>query len=143
MVSGEGERSSPPPESVEGARRSARPAALHLPHPVPDLLRSMLIARFRALSNHTRFRVWDALRDGEASVSELADRLPFSQQSVSSALLELHHAGLVEREQIGSRACYRLTDGSMEHALAVQQLSINRRAARFARELRQSQLTPD
>jgi len=103
----------------------------------------MLIARFRALSNHTRFRVWDALRDGEASVSELADRLPFSQQSVSSALLELHHAGLVEREQNGSRACYRLTDGSMEHALAVQQLSINRRAARYVRELRQAQLTSD
>ena len=141
MVSGAGEGNSP--ASQPGSGRNGRAGALQLPHPVPDLLRGMLIARFRALSNHTRFRVWDALRDGEASVSELADRLPFSQQSVSAALSELHHAGLVEREQNGSRACYRLTDGSMEQALAVQQLSINRRAARYVRELRQAQLTPD
>jgi len=146
MVSGAGERSSPqPPESgAEGpSGRTARTGGLHLPRPVPDLLRGMLIARFRALANHTRFRVWDSLRAGEATVSELADQLPFSQQSVSAALHELHAAGLVEREQNGSRVCYRLTDPSMEQALAVQQLSIHRRAARFARELREAQLTAD
>jgi DNA-binding IclR family transcriptional regulator len=97
----------------------------------------------RALGNPTRFRVWDALRSGEATVTEIADRLPFSQQSVSAALLELHNTGLVEREQHGSRVCYRLTDGSMEHALAVAQLGIHRRAAQFARELRESHLVGD
>ena len=58
-----------------------------------------------------------------------------SQQTVSASLHELERAGLAERLQIGSRACYRLSDASAEHAFAIHQVSIERRTMRFAREL--------
>lgn len=138
MASGPGERTSPPPTGNSHEARDvgrARPDPVRLPSPVPEMLRDALIARLRALANQTRFRVWDELRQGQATVGELTERVPFSQQSVSSALLELHDVGLVEREHVGNRVCYRLSDRTMEHALAVQELSIHRRAARFAREL--------
>jgi len=138
MASGPGERTSPPPTGTSPEERAgarAHRASVRLPSPVPEMLRDALIARLRALGNQTRFRVWDELRQGQATVSELTERVPFSQQSVSSALLELHDVGLVEREHVGNRVCYRLSDRTMEHALAVQELSIHRRAARFAREL--------
>ena len=139
MATRNGERI--PPSATTGAPKGppsdnrTRRRSLELPQPVPDLLRSALILRLRALANHNRFRVWDELRKGEATVSELTATLPMSQQTVSASLHELQRAGLADRLQVGARACYRLTDASAEHAFAIHQLSIERRAMRFAREL--------
>ncbi len=44
-----------------------------LPHPVPDDLVELIARRFRVLGEPVRIKLLDRLRDGEASVNELAD----------------------------------------------------------------------
>ena len=46
-----------------------------IPHPLPDDLVELIAERFRALSEPTRIKLLDRLRDGEATVVELTDRI--------------------------------------------------------------------
>ena len=52
---------------------------------------------FHALSDPMRRRILERLKRGEATVQELADRLPISQPAVSKHLKVLEGAGLVAR----------------------------------------------
>ena len=53
-----------------------------LPHPIPDELAELVVRRFRLLAEVMRIRLLDRLRDGEATVGELAETLDSSQQNV-------------------------------------------------------------
>jgi ArsR family transcriptional regulator len=74
----------------------------------------LIARRFRALSDPTRLRIVDLLRErGEASVGELTEALGASQQNVSKHLAALHLEGFVARRKQGTSALYRIADSGV------------------------------
>jgi ArsR family transcriptional regulator len=103
-------------------------ALVPLPHPLPDELLELIARRFHLLAEPMRLRLLDRLRDGEATVQELAGGLGASQQNVSKHLVMLAEAGVLARRREGNRVHYRIADeevlglcermcGSLEHEL--------------------------
>jgi DNA-binding transcriptional ArsR family regulator len=86
---------------------------LSAPHPLPDPLVELIAERFRVLSEPSRIRILDRLRDGETTVGELAQRLGTSQQNVSKHLGVLAGAGMVAREKRGNAVICRIADESV------------------------------
>jgi len=65
-----------------------------------------LAVKFAALSNPTRLRILEILAEHpESIVSDLVERLPLSQATVSQHLSVLQKAGLVFHEPSGVRRC--------------------------------------
>lgn len=81
-----------------------------LPHPLPDDLVELIARRFRAIGEPMRIRLLDRLREGEASVSELADALDASQQNASKHLAVLADVGIVGRRKERNHVYYRIVD---------------------------------
>ena len=81
-----------------------------LSHPLPDDLVELIAVRFRALSEPTRIKLLDRLRDGEATVLELSEPIGTTQQNVSKHLGVLQRAGIVARRKQGNFAYYRVVD---------------------------------
>jgi DNA-binding transcriptional ArsR family regulator len=79
-------------------------------HPLPDELVELIADRFRALSEPTRIKLLDRLREGEATVLELTAVVGTTQQNVSKHLNLLQHAGIVARRKQGNFAYYRIAD---------------------------------
>ena len=61
-------------------------------HPLPEALVQLIAQRFRVLSEPTRIKLLDRLREGESSVQELTELIGSSQQNVSKHLGVLHEA---------------------------------------------------
>lgn len=74
---------------------------------------------FALMADATRIRIVLALREGELSVGELADRVHKSPTGVSQHLAKLRWARVVTARQEGTRVYYRLIDGHVR--LLVQQ----------------------
>lgn len=71
----------------------------------------LVARRFRALSDPTRLRILDHLRNTEeASVGEIAETLGASQQNVSKHLAALLAEGFVARRKRGTSSLYRIAD---------------------------------
>jgi DNA-binding transcriptional ArsR family regulator len=81
-----------------------------LPHPLPDDLVELIARRFRVLGEPMRIRLLDHLREGEASVNELAEALDASQQNVSKHLAVLAEVGILGRRKGGTHVYYRIAD---------------------------------
>jgi DNA-binding transcriptional ArsR family regulator len=81
-----------------------------LPHPLPEDLADLIARRFRVLSEPMRIRLLDRLREGEATVNELAEAVSASQQNVSKHLSVLADAGMLGRRKDGNRVYYRIVD---------------------------------
>jgi DNA-binding transcriptional ArsR family regulator len=81
-----------------------------LAHPLPDDLVELIAVRFRALSEPTRIKLLDRLRDGEATVQELAGLIGTSEQNVSKHLRLLAATGIVTRRKAGNFAYYSVAD---------------------------------
>ena len=81
-----------------------------VPHPLPARLVERIAERFKVLSEPTRIRLLDSLRDGEATVSELQEATGASQQNVSQHLGVLLRAGIVGRHKQGNFSLYSITD---------------------------------
>ena len=81
-----------------------------LPHPLPDDLVDLIARRFRALSEPMRIRLLDRLREGEATVGELAEGVGASQQNVSKHLTVLGEVGILGRRKDGNHVYYRIVD---------------------------------
>ena len=81
-----------------------------LPHPLPDDLAELIARRFRVIGEPMRIRLLDRLREGEATVGELAEALAASQQNVSKHLGVLADAGIVGRRKQGNHVYYRVVD---------------------------------
>jgi DNA-binding transcriptional ArsR family regulator len=79
-------------------------------HPLPDDLVELIAERFRVLSEPTRIKLLDRLRDGEASVRELTELMGSSQQNVSKHLGVLRQAGVVGRRKDGNYVYYSIVD---------------------------------
>lgn len=71
----------------------------------------LIARRFRALSDPTRLRILDLLRNrDEASVGEITEQLGTSQQNASKHLSALHAEGFVSRRKRGTSSLYRISD---------------------------------
>jgi DNA-binding transcriptional ArsR family regulator len=81
-----------------------------LPHPLPEVLVDLIARRFHVIGEPMRIRLLDHLRDGEASVHELAEGAAASQQNVSKHLAVLHEAGIVARRKEGTQVFYWVVD---------------------------------
>ncbi|HEY8703803.1 MAG TPA: metalloregulator ArsR/SmtB family transcription factor [Gaiellaceae bacterium] len=81
-----------------------------LPQPLPDDLVELIARRFRVLGEPMRIKLLDRLREGEASVNELAEALDASQQNVSKHLAVLAEVGILGRRKGGTHVYYRIAD---------------------------------
>jgi DNA-binding transcriptional ArsR family regulator len=81
-------------------------------HPLPDDLVELIAERFRALSEPTRIKLLDRLREGDATVLELTEQIGTTQQNVSKHLGVLQRSGIVARRKQGNFAHYRIVDES-------------------------------
>jgi DNA-binding transcriptional ArsR family regulator len=81
-----------------------------IPHPLPEFLVGLLAARFRVLAEPMRIKLLDRLRDGDATVGELAEALGASQQNVSKHLGVLLSAGIVARTKRCTSSVYSIAD---------------------------------
>ena len=79
-------------------------------HPLPDDLVELIAERFRALSEPTRIKLLDHLREGDATVLELTELVGTTQQNVSKHLGVLQRCGIVARQKQGYFAYYRIVD---------------------------------
>lgn len=79
-------------------------------HPLPDDLVELIAERFRALSEPTRIKLLDRLRDGEATVQDLTEVTGSTQQNVSKHLGVLRQAGIVRRRREGNFVHYWIAD---------------------------------
>jgi len=79
-------------------------------HPLPDDLVELIAERFRALSDPTRIKLLDRLREGEASVLELSELIGTTQQNISKHLGVLQRSRIVVRRKQGNFAYYRIID---------------------------------
>jgi DNA-binding transcriptional ArsR family regulator len=79
--------------------------------PLNPAAADLIARRFRALSDPTRLRILDYLRNhDEASVGEITERLGTSQQNVSKHLSALLTEGFVARRKRGTSSLYRIAD---------------------------------
>ncbi len=60
-----------------------------------------LVPVFAALGDDTRWSILEALGDGDASASALAERLPVTRQAIAKHLAVLQEVGLVESMTVG------------------------------------------
>ncbi|MGZ4290656.1 MAG: ArsR/SmtB family transcription factor [Gaiellaceae bacterium] len=81
-----------------------------LPQPLPDDLVELIARRFRVLGEPMRIKLLDRLREGEASVNELAEALDASQQNISKHLAVLAEVGILGRRKGGTHVYYRIAD---------------------------------
>ena len=72
---------------------------------------------FKALSDPTRRRVLQLLRERPMSAGELSDHFPVSKPTMSAHFAVLHEAGLIESEKSGRTIVYRLVMSVLEDAL--------------------------
>jgi DNA-binding transcriptional ArsR family regulator len=81
-----------------------------LVHPLPDPLVDLIARRFRVLGEPMRIKLLDRLRDGSATVGELAEATDASQQNVSKHMGVLLEAGMVSRTRDGNFTRYEIAD---------------------------------
>jgi len=86
---------------------------MSLSHPLPDDLVGLIAERFRALSEPTRIKLLDRLREGEATVLDLSKAIGTTQQNVSKHLGMLHRAGIVARRKQGNFVYYSIADAGV------------------------------
>ena len=69
---------------------------------------------FKALSDPTRRRILELLRDGDKTAGELAEHFDISKPSLSPPLATLRSAGLVSDERHGQNIVYSLNTTVMQ-----------------------------
>lgn len=76
-----------------------------------------IASAMRALATPSRVRILAALRDGPASVGELAQTIDMEQSAVSHQLRILRHMGLVVGSRSGRQIIYALHDSHVASLL--------------------------
>jgi DNA-binding transcriptional ArsR family regulator len=92
---------------------------------------------FKALSDPTRRRVLQLLRERPLSAGELSEHFPVSKPTMSAHFSVLQEAGLIQAEKSGRTIYYRLRMSVLEDALLgfAQTLGWNRHRPGKARHL--------
>jgi ArsR family transcriptional regulator len=95
---------------MAGGQAAATMAAMEVAHPLPSAMVELVARRFRALSEPTRIKLLDRLRDGEATVLELTRLIGTSEQNISKHLGVLSREGIVARRKQGNHSYYSIAD---------------------------------
>jgi len=83
----------------------------------------------KVLVDPKRLMLLDALRDGEASVSELADRLGVSLANASQHLGLLRQVGLVAPRRVGTTVYYAIAEPAILEACDIVDRIVRGRGA--------------
>lgn len=70
----------------------------------------MVAERMRAMGDPMRLRLLSVLRERDATVGQLVERLGGSQQNISHHLSVLYHDGILARRRDGRNVWYSLQD---------------------------------
>ena len=73
---------------------------------------------FRALSDPTRRKILQLLRQRDLTAGEIADTFPLAKSTLSGHFNVLRHAGLIVSERNGTSVVYSLNVSVLEQALA-------------------------
>lgn len=92
-----------------------------------EMLARLVGRRLQLLSEPLRIRLIFALRDGEASVGQLADGLDRPHRTVSHHLGALYREGILDRRQEGSTVFYFLADFSACQVVVLAGEGVNAR----------------
>jgi ArsR family transcriptional regulator len=87
----------------------------------------------KVLTDPKRLMILDALRAGDLSVGELADRLAIALPNASQHLAVLRGAGLVDGRRVGTTVVYRLAEPAIVDACDVIHAIVERRMAERGR----------
>lgn len=79
---------------------------------------ALLLRRFQAVAEETRFRIVRLLAGGERCVCELQDDLDAAQSRLSFHLKKLKEAGVVSDRREGRWVYYSLVPGALEEMRA-------------------------
>ena len=118
-----------PPGNIDAAQPAAYPRMQGLPAQALD----QVATYFQALSEPTRLRLLNLLRERERNVGELAQACGYTAANVSRHLARLTQHGLVTRESRGTSVYYRIADASVYALCDLVCDNIARRLARDAR----------
>jgi DNA-binding transcriptional ArsR family regulator len=100
----------------------------------PEVERYRLHAELcKVLTDPKRLMMLDALRDGERSVSELADRIGVTLPNASQHLAVMRHAELVQSRRDGNAILYRLAEPTILDACDIVHGIVERRSTGRAR----------
>ena len=80
---------------------------------LPEQALQEIAAYFQVLSEPTRLKILNLLRDKESNVGELALRTGYSVANVSRHLAQLAQHNIVVRESRGTSVYYRISDESI------------------------------
>lgn len=80
---------------------------------LPEQALLEIAAYFQTLSEPTRLKLLNLLREGEHNVGELAQLTGYSTANVSRHLTHLAQHGIVARENRGASVYYRIADASI------------------------------
>ncbi|MFP4016078.1 MAG: autorepressor SdpR family transcription factor [Halanaerobiales bacterium] len=69
---------------------------------------------FKALSDKTRRRILEMLKDGDMTAGEIADRFEMTKPSITHHLNLLFQAGMVDKEREGQYIYYTLNTTVMQ-----------------------------
>jgi DNA-binding transcriptional ArsR family regulator len=77
---------------------------------LPEQALNDIASYFQALSDPTRLKILNLLRDRPHNVGELAQLTGYSAANVSRHLAQMAQRGIVSRESRGTSAFYRIAD---------------------------------
>jgi len=80
---------------------------------LPEQALQEIAAYFQVLSEPTRLKILNLLRDKESSVGELAQQTGYSQANVSRHLAHMAKHNIVTRDSRGTSVYYRMADESI------------------------------
>jgi DNA-binding transcriptional ArsR family regulator len=96
-------------QKSDGASSPRRP---QVREPLPEEVVELTAERLRVVAKAKRIALLEALRDGEATVQELADRVGLAHQNASHHLALLWQAGILSRRHEATTTLYAIDDWS-------------------------------
>jgi len=77
-----------------------------------------VLAKIQALSNETRFKIVDLVREREMTAGAIAKRFKLTRPAVSQHIGVLHDAGLLEERRDGARRLYVVRNEGFDELMA-------------------------
>ena len=77
-----------------------------------------VLAKLQALSNETRFKIINLVRDRELTAGTIAKRFDLTRPAVSQHITVLREAGLLEERRVGAKRLYVVRNESFDELIA-------------------------
>jgi len=77
-----------------------------------------VLAKLQALSNETRFKIINLVRDRELTAGTIAKRFDLTRPAVSQHITVLREAGLLDERRVGAKRLYVVRNESFGELIA-------------------------